>query len=235
VRAAIGPPYDPRFTNADPRFINADPRFVDVDPRFVDVDPRVVHHDPRIIDDDPRVVHHDPRVIDDDPRFVDAAPRPCSLGPHVGTLRRGPVRFEHGWRMRLMQVAQRAVDLDRAAAFYSDLLGAAPTARFDPPGLLFYDLGGVRLLLDRSAPSAFIYLLVDDIDRVLERLRRAGVTVVDDPHVIFTHRDDTLGPAGSDEYMAFVRDSEGNLLGLVEHRRPTRASQDPGSRTQSGA
>jgi methylmalonyl-CoA/ethylmalonyl-CoA epimerase len=49
--------------------------------------------------------------------------------------------------MRLMQVAQRAVDLDRAAAFSGDLLGAALTARFDPPGLLFYDLGGVRLLL----------------------------------------------------------------------------------------
>jgi len=31
-------------------------------------------------------------------------------------------------------------------------------------------------------------------------------------------RDDTLGPAGTDEWMAFVVDSEGNLVGLVEQR-----------------
>jgi methylmalonyl-CoA/ethylmalonyl-CoA epimerase len=36
-----------------------------------------------------------------------------------------------------------------------------------------------------------------------------------EPHVIFTHDDDTLGPAGTDEWMTFIRDSEGNLLGLV--------------------
>ena len=35
--------------------------------------------------------------------------------------------------------------------------------------------------------------------------------------MIFTHDDDTLGPAGSDEWHAFLRDSEGNLLGLVSH------------------
>ena len=39
-----------------------------------------------------------------------------------------------------------------------------------------------------------------------------------EPHVIFGHDDDTLGPAGTDEWMAFVRDSEGNLVGLVEQR-----------------
>jgi methylmalonyl-CoA/ethylmalonyl-CoA epimerase len=36
--------------------------------------------------------------------------------------------------------------------------------------------------------------------------------------VIFGHEDDTLGPAGTDEWMAFVRDTEGNLVGLVEQR-----------------
>ena len=30
--------------------------------------------------------------------------------------------------MRMVQVAQRAVDLGRAATFYADLLGAAPSA-----------------------------------------------------------------------------------------------------------
>ena len=120
--------------------------------------------------------------------------------------------------MKLVQIAQRAEDLDRASAFYADLLGAAPTAPFDPPGLVFFDLDGVRLLLDRVAPSALLYLAVDDLEATVERLRAAGVAVEGEPHMIFGHDDDTLGPAGTDEWQAFVRDSEGNLVGLVEQR-----------------
>jgi methylmalonyl-CoA/ethylmalonyl-CoA epimerase len=120
--------------------------------------------------------------------------------------------------MELVQVAQRATDLDRAAAFYTDLLGTPPTARFDPPGLLFFDLDGTRLLLDVNAPSALLYLRVDDIEATVERLRGAGVPVESEPHVIFRHDDATLGPAGTDEWQAFVRDPEGNLVGLVSHR-----------------
>ncbi len=120
--------------------------------------------------------------------------------------------------MQLVQIAQHAEDLERATAFYRDLLGSDPTATFDPPGLVFFDLDGVRLLLDRGAPSALLYLGVEDIGSTVERLRAAGVSVEAEPHVIFTHEDDTLGPAGTDEWMAFVRDSEGNLVGLVERR-----------------
>jgi methylmalonyl-CoA/ethylmalonyl-CoA epimerase len=120
--------------------------------------------------------------------------------------------------MRVVQIAQRAEDLDRATEFYADLLGARPTATYDPPGLVFFDLAGVRLLLDRVAPSALHYLAVDDIRATVERLRARGVTVESEPHVIFGHEDDTLGPAGTDEWQAFVRDSEGNLVGLVEQR-----------------
>ncbi|GIG22997.1 glyoxalase [Cellulomonas chitinilytica] len=121
--------------------------------------------------------------------------------------------------MGLVQVAQRATDLDRASAFYADLLGTPPTARFDPPGLLFFDLDGVRLLLDANAPSSLLYLRVDDVAATVERLRGQGVEIESEPHVIFSHEDDTLGPAGTDEWQAFVRDSEGNLVGLVAQTR----------------
>ncbi|NUO34355.1 MAG: methylmalonyl-CoA epimerase, partial [Dermatophilaceae bacterium] len=104
---------------------------------------------------------------------------------------------------------------------YAALLGAEPLAIFDPPGLVFFDVGGARLLLDVGAPSALIYLGVDDIDAMVERLRSAGVEVRSEPHVIFGHDDDTLGPVGTDEWMAFVVDSEGNLVGLVEQRPRT--------------
>lgn len=121
--------------------------------------------------------------------------------------------------MRLVQIAQHAEDLDRAADFYTVLLQSEPTARFDPPGLLFFDLNGVRLLLDRNAPSSLIYLYVDNVHETLERL--AGVVdVVSHPHVIFSHTDHTLGPADHDEWQAFIKDSEGNTVGLVAFQRP---------------
>jgi methylmalonyl-CoA/ethylmalonyl-CoA epimerase len=120
--------------------------------------------------------------------------------------------------MNVVQIAQHADDLQRAADFYTRLLGTRPTATYDPPGLVFFDLDGVRLLLERDAPSAMHYFAVDDIEAALGRLRGDGVSVESEPHVIFTHQDATLGPAGTDEWQAFVRDSEGNLVGLVEHR-----------------
>ncbi len=120
--------------------------------------------------------------------------------------------------MRLVQIAQHADDLDRAADFYTVLLEAAPTATFDPPGLLFFDLDGVRLLLDRNAPSALIYLHVHNVHEALQRLEGL-VEIVSPPHVIFTHEDDTLGPVGHQEWQAFIRDPEGNTVGLIAFQR----------------
>ena len=120
--------------------------------------------------------------------------------------------------MDLVQIAQRADDLERATAFYTMLLGTPPVATYDPPGLVFFALGGTRLMLERGAPGATVYLRVEDVDATVRRLREAGATVESEPHLIFTHANDALGPVGTDEWQAFVRDSEGNLVGLVEHR-----------------
>ena len=113
--------------------------------------------------------------------------------------------MEYGWdsgahqaggTVRLIQVAQKAHDLQRAAEFYSQLLGVQPAAIYDPPGLLFFDLKGVRLLLERGAPSSV--LLFGGGGRPDEHQR----------------------PAGTDEWMAFIRDSEGNTVGLVSRHAP---------------
>lgn len=118
----------------------------------------------------------------------------------------------------LVQIAQRAVDLQRATAFYSALLESSPVARFDPPGLVFFDLDGVRLLLEREAPSALLYLRVDDVESAIDRAGKAEI--VSPARLIFTHVTDALGPAGREEWQAFIRDSEGNLVGLVAFRDP---------------
>ena len=116
--------------------------------------------------------------------------------------------------MRLAQVAVRATDLDRAETFYERLLGTAATARFDPPGLLFFDLDGTRLLLDAKAPPSLVYLEVPDVREAVETLR-VEVDIESEPHVIFRHEDDTLGPSGCEEWQAFLRDPDGNTVGLV--------------------
>lgn len=121
--------------------------------------------------------------------------------------------------MKLVQIAQHADDLQRASDFYTVLLDAEPAAMIDPPGLLFFDLDGVRLLLDREAPSSLVYLRVDNVHETLERLEGI-VEVVSHPSIIFRHDDDTIGPAGHDEWQAFIRDSEGNTVGLVAFQLP---------------
>ncbi len=124
----------------------------------------------------------------------------------------------------LRQAAQHVDDLDRAVAFYRDVLGLSLIARFDPPGLAFFELGHSRLLLEAGAPSAIHYLGVDDVAASTEQLRLAGVTIESEPHVIHVDDDGRFGPPGEAEEMSFFRDSEGNLVGLAGRRRV-----DPGS------
>jgi methylmalonyl-CoA/ethylmalonyl-CoA epimerase len=122
--------------------------------------------------------------------------------------------------MKLHQVAQHVDDLERATAFYTRLLGEPPIATFDPPGLVFFGLGDTRLLLERGASSALIYLRVDDVRVTVEQLRADGVSIANEPHVIFTDDNGLFGPPGAQEWMAFLTDSEGNLVGLASQNQP---------------
>jgi methylmalonyl-CoA/ethylmalonyl-CoA epimerase len=58
---------------------------------------------------------------------------------------------------------------------------------------------------------------VDGVFAIVASLRADGVEIISEPHVILRHSDDALGPAGTDEWMAFIQDSEGNTVGLVSH------------------
>jgi methylmalonyl-CoA/ethylmalonyl-CoA epimerase len=82
-------------------------------------------------------------------------------------------------------------------------------------------LGGqARLLLDRAAPSALIYLRVEDARESARHLRGKGVQIETDPHRIHVDDQGVFGEPGWEEWMTFIRDSEGNLVGLASRHAP---------------
>jgi methylmalonyl-CoA/ethylmalonyl-CoA epimerase len=114
---------------------------------------------------------------------------------------------------RLGQIAINAKDVNRAATFYQEKLGLTLLFKV-PPGLAFFDCGGVRLMLDRAEkpefdhPSSVLYFAVPDIQGAYGKLRASGVHFEDEPHVV------ARMPA-HDLWMTFFRDSEENLLALM--------------------
>jgi methylmalonyl-CoA/ethylmalonyl-CoA epimerase len=120
----------------------------------------------------------------------------------------------------IVQVGLRATDPDASVAFYRNVLGLKRVARFDPPGLSFFDAGGVRLLLERNGAPGILYYRVPAIEAAVAELRAKGVTIDSPPHMIHRDDDGTFGAAGTEEWMAFCKDPSGNTIGLVERRAP---------------
>ena len=121
---------------------------------------------------------------------------------------------------RIHQIAQRVHDLDRAVAFYRDVL-ALPLLFTAPPSLAFFDCGGVRLMLSPPAPGfdhpgSVLYFAVDDIQATHQELAARGVVFATAPHKIATLAD-------RDVWLADFTDTEGNTLALMSEPRLERA------------
>lgn len=115
---------------------------------------------------------------------------------------------------RIGQIAIVVKDVDRAADFYGRVLGLKLLFRF--PGLAFFECGGVRLMLSKPERPEFdqnsiIYYRVPDVAAAAAVLERRGVVLDGQPHVV--HRDER-----HELWMAFLRDSEGNYLGLMQEK-----------------
>lgn len=119
---------------------------------------------------------------------------------------------------RLHQVAGSYESLAESRKFYTEALGASCIAEFDPPGLLFFEFEGTRLLLEKGGNKATLYFWVDDIDKAHEELMARGVVFTSDPHQIFNDTAGTFGKAGQAEWMAFFSDPGGNTLAIASRR-----------------
>lgn len=123
---------------------------------------------------------------------------------------------------KIRQIAVYARDLDEATTFYRDTLGATCIKKFDPPGLVFFDFSGVRLLLEKAGPKCTLYFWVDDIDAACAELRSKGVKLTHEPQLIHRDDDGLFGNAGEEEWMAFFNDPSGNILALTTRKSPSK-------------
>jgi methylmalonyl-CoA/ethylmalonyl-CoA epimerase len=113
---------------------------------------------------------------------------------------------------RIHQISMRAGDVERAVRFYRDILGLPFLFAF-PPGLAFFDCGGVRLMLSTPEPGfdhpgSVLYFAVDDIVATHEALKSRGVAFRSEPHKIATLPDREV-------WLADFEDTEGNTLALM--------------------
>lgn len=111
------------------------------------------------------------------------------------------------------QIAIVAQDVERATGFYQDVLGLKLLFKA-PPGLAFFDCGGVRLMLSRPEnpehdhPGSILYFVVPDIQAAHLKMKANGARFEGEPHLVAKMPDHDL-------WMTFFRDSENNLMALM--------------------
>jgi len=119
------------------------------------------------------------------------------------------------------QIARHVADVKRAEAWYRDVLGLTHLYTFPSAvgDLCFFDCGGTRLMMEKGrdehgSEQNVLYFRVPEINAAYDELRGRGVEFTDAPHMIFRH------PDGTEEWMAFLKDCDGQILGIMSQVRP---------------
>ena len=122
-----------------------------------------------------------------------------------------------GPSIALRQIAVTVSDVDTALGFYRDVLALEFLFRAGP-GLAFLDAGGVRLMLStpqgagEPGRNSVLYFHVHDIVRVFEGCVAKGAVAERTPALAARIPDHDL-------WIGFLRDPDGNLVGLMEEVR----------------
>jgi catechol 2,3-dioxygenase-like lactoylglutathione lyase family enzyme len=109
------------------------------------------------------------------------------------------------------QIALTVTDVERAVAFYRDVLELK--LLFQVPNMGFFDCDGIRLMLSGSENpgehyGSVIYFKVPDIQQAHASLTARGLSFEGAPHMIARMSNHEL-------WMAFFRDPDRNLLALM--------------------
>jgi len=116
----------------------------------------------------------------------------------------------------ILQIAISVQDIDRATAFYRDVLGLR--LLFNAPNMAFFDCGGIRLYLaagegaEQHGTSSHLYFRSSDVAALSAALKEKSVSIHQEPHIIARMPDHDL-------WLLWIRDSEQNLLGVMEERK----------------
>src|SRR5215471_2351892 len=112
----------------------------------------------------------------------------------------------------LGQIAFDVRDVDASERFYAEVLGLRKLFRFGT--LAFFDMAGVRLLLEQAPAEkliergAVLYFRVADIVLARSELQKRGVAFADQIHRIAQMDDHDL-------WMTFFNDPDGHILALM--------------------
>ena len=114
--------------------------------------------------------------------------------------------------MKIGQIAVNVENVERAVEFYKEVIGLP--LLFETNGLAFFQCEDTRLLLSRPEteafdhPSSVLYFKVDDLQSEVARMKAAGATFIDEPHMV-------AKMGNTETWMAFFKDTEGNTHGLM--------------------
>ena len=118
---------------------------------------------------------------------------------------------------KIRQIAITVSDVDAAFAFYHEILGLDLLFRAGP-NLAFLDANGVRIMLTTPqgagavGANSILYFDVKDIVAVHESMVQKGATSERAPELAAKMPDHDL-------WTGFLRDPDGNLVGLMEEKR----------------
>jgi DNA-binding CsgD family transcriptional regulator/catechol 2,3-dioxygenase-like lactoylglutathione lyase family enzyme len=117
---------------------------------------------------------------------------------------------------RIGQISRSVRDIEQSQHWYQHVLGFSHLYTFGT--FAFFDCGGTRLALSQQQPlspgESILYLSVEDIIKIYEDLMSRGVEFINAPHMVHKHAD------GTEEWMAFFKDSEGRPLAIMSQVKP---------------